>query len=188
MSKYDKYSCTASSYPYPQEDKNDQKVTPPSKNSESLSNQKISGSGWYSSKSFQTPNFGSGFNFSLVDLNIFNVGFDCGPNTFTNLFNTKTEINTSSEQMDSVYPCTDSRNKNSMNGNSNVISRRVDEKNYLADIKQFSTEYVEDSNFFNSNILQSPSCDKSVGVSEKLAEWIRCKLSQTKSLPGHKGE
>ena len=183
MSKYDKYPCPASSYPYPQEDKNDQKVTPPSKNFENVSKQYVSGSG-----SFQTPNFGSGFNFSLVDLNSFNSGFDCGPNTFTNLFNKKIEIITSSEQMHSVYPCTDNRNKNSMNGNSNVISRRVDEKNYLADIKQFSTEYVEDSNFFNSNILQSPSCDKSVGVSEKLAEWIRCKLSQTKSLPENNAE
>ena len=74
MSKYDKYSCPASSYPYPQEDKNNHKVTP-YKNSESLSNQIVSGSVFYSSKFFQTPDFGSEFNFCLVDLNTFNAGF-----------------------------------------------------------------------------------------------------------------
>ena len=86
-----------------------------------------------------------------------------------------------------MIPCTDNVNKKLSAGNSNSSLRCVD-KNvassspgncYITDIKQFSTEYMEDRSFFNSNILQSPTCDKSVGVSEKLAEWIRGKLSQT---------
>ena len=127
-----------------------------------------------------------------MDLNTFNAGFYCQPNTFTNLLEKKVESITS----DSVYPCTDNIIKKLSAGNRNTSCRCVDKNvgsnslgnSYLADIKQFSTEYVEDSNFFNSGILQSPSCDKSVGVSEKLAEWIRCKLSQTKSLPENNAE
>ena len=167
MSNFERYLYLASSYPYLEEDKNEQKLQPISKNSQSIPNQYKND---FDFLSFKQPDLGTknNLNITSVDLNKFTANFDHRPSVYAQFF--KEEVEKSVNDL-SAYPYINQNYKTLMDENSsNSEESKTGNSSTLIETGNLSIDFSK-----------STACKKAAcSIHRLFAEWFRGKLDQTK--------